>query len=68
MGIEYIPQEVLNKISDNSITHNIFKIPDNESIMCGFLCMAFIEYVVAGKSLLDYTILFSPNELKRMTK
>ena len=34
--IEYIPREVLNKIKDKSITHNIFKIQDNESIMCGF--------------------------------
>ena len=34
--IEYIPREVLNKIKDKSITHNIFRIQDNESIMCGF--------------------------------
>ena len=25
-GIEYIPQEVLNKIRDKSITHNVFRI------------------------------------------
>ena len=25
-GVEYIPQEVLNKIRDKSITHNIFRI------------------------------------------
>ena len=25
-GIEYIPQEVLNKIKDKSIAHNIFRI------------------------------------------
>ena len=31
-GIEYIPQEVLNKIKDKSITHNIFRIQDNGSI------------------------------------
>ena len=42
-GIEYIPQEVINKIEDKSITHNIFRIQDNESIMCGFYCIAFIE-------------------------
>ena len=42
-GIEYIPQEVLNKIIDKSITHNIIKLQDNESIMCGFYCIAFIE-------------------------
>ena len=29
-GIEYIPQEVLSKIKDKSITHNIFTIQDNE--------------------------------------
>ena len=43
--IEYIPQEVLNKIKDKQITHNIFRIQDNESIMCGFYYIAFIECV-----------------------
>ena len=67
-GIEYIPQEVLNKIRDKSITHNIFRIQDNESIMCGFYCIAFIEYMLAGKTLLDYTNLFSPNGYNRNDK
>ena len=43
-GIEYVPQEVLNKIRAKSITHNIFRMQNNESIMCGFYCIAFIEY------------------------
>ena len=51
--IEYIPQEVLHKIKDKSITHNIFGIQDNESIMCRFYCIAFIEYMLARKTLLD---------------
>ena len=63
-GIEYIPQEVLNKIRDKPITHNIFRIEDNESTMCGFCCIAFIEYMLAGKNLLDYTYLFSLNDYK----
>ena len=67
-GIEYIPQEVLNKIKDKSITHNIFRIQDNESIMCGFYCITFIEYMLAGKTLLDYTNLFSPNDYKKKDK
>ena len=66
--IEYIPQEVLNKIKDKSITHKIFRIQDNESIMCGFYCIAFIEYMLAGKSLLDYTNLFSSNDYKKNDK
>ena len=35
-GIEYIPQEALSKIKDKSITHNIFRIQDDYSIMCAF--------------------------------
>ena len=67
-GIEYIPQEALNKIRDKSITHNIFRIQDNESIMCEFYCIAFIEYMLAGKTLLDDTNLFSPNDYKKNDK
>ena len=66
--MEYIPQEVLNKIRDKSITHNIFRIKDNESIMCGFCCMAFIEYMLVEKAFLDYTNSFSPNDCKKMIK
>ena len=66
--IEYITVEVLNKIKDKSIAHNIFRIQDNESIMCGFYCIAFIEYMFARKSLLDYTNLFSLNDCKKNEK
>ena len=33
--------------------------------MCGFYCIAFIEYMLAGKTLLDYTNLFSLNNYKK---
>ena len=32
-GIEYIQQEVLNKIKDNSIIHNMFRVQDHDSII-----------------------------------
>ena len=41
--IEYISQEVLRKIKDKSSTQNIFRTQDNDSIMCGFYCIAFTE-------------------------
>ena len=50
-GIEYIPVEVLNEIRDKSNICYIFRIQDNESIMCGFYCIVFIEYMLAGKML-----------------
>ena len=67
-GIEYIPQEVLYKIKDKSITHNIFRIQENDCIMCEIYCIAFIEYMLAGRTLLDYTNLISMNVHKKMTK
>ena len=65
---EYIPLEVLNKIRDKSITYNLFRIQDDESIICGFYCIAFVEYMLAGKNLLDYTYLLSPNDYKKNNK
>ena len=46
--IEYIPQELLNKIKDKSITCNIFRIQFDDSIICGLYCITFIEYMLAG--------------------
>ena len=36
--------------------------------MCGFYCIAFLEYMLAGKTSLDYSNLSSLNDYKRMTK
>ena len=36
--------------------------------MCGFYCIVFIEDMLLGKTLLDYTNLFSPNEYKNNDK
>ena len=55
----------LNKIKDKPITHNIFRVQDNESIMCRFYFIAFKEYLLAGKTLLNFTNLFSPNDYKK---
>ena len=68
-GIRYITLGVLKKIKDISITHRIFRIQDNESIMCGFYCITFREYMLAGKTLLDhFLIYFVQITIKRMTK
>ena len=32
--------------------------------MCGCICIGFIDYMFMGKSLTDYTNLFSPNDFK----
>ena len=36
--------------------------------MCRFYCIVFIKHMRAGKTLLDYTNLFSPNDYKNNGK
>ena len=45
----------------------MFKIQDNESIICGVYCVAFIEYMLLEKNLLDYSY-FSLNDYKKNSK
>ena len=73
-GVEHIPKEI-NKFIDTTkssslernkkIKANIFRIQAYDSIMCGYFCIEFINYMLKGKRLLDYTNLFSPNDFKK---
>ena len=73
-GIEHIPKEI-NKfirskelgpaVRNNDIKSNIFRIQADESIMSRYFCIEFINYMLKGKTLLDYTNLFSPNDFKK---
>ena len=33
--------------------------------MCGYFCIGFIDFIVAGKSLIDFTSLFSTYGFKK---
>ena len=33
--------------------------------MCGYFCIAFIDFMFKGNSLTDYTNLFWPNDFKK---
>ena len=63
--IEHIPKEVKKFISNRNIISNIYRIQNYDSIMCGYFCIGFIDYMFKGKSLTDYTNLFSPNNCKK---
>ena len=67
-GIEYIPQKVANEIKRKTITHKIYTIQSDDSIMCEFFCIAFIEYTIAGKTLSGYINFFSPNDYQKNDK
>ena len=60
-GVEHISKEIKAFIKNRNIKTNIFRIQAYDSIMCGYFCIAFIDFMFKGKSLTDYTNLFSPN-------
>ena len=64
-GIEHIPKEVKKFIGSRNIISNIYRIQNSDSIMCGYFCIGFIDYMFRGKSLTDYTNLFSPNNFNK---
>ena len=64
-GIEHIPKEIEHAIGNKNIKGNIFRLQAYDSIMCGYFCIEFINYMLKGKTLLDYTNLFSPNDFKK---
>ena len=44
---------------------NIFRIQAYHSIMCGNICIGFIDFMLKNKILNDFTNLFSPNSFKK---
>ena len=43
-------------------------IHTTDLIMCWYFCIGCIDFILKGKSLLDYTNLFSPNDYENNDK
>ena len=67
-GVEHIPKEIKEFLGNKNIITNIYRIQAYDSIMCGYFCIEFIDFMLKGKSMLDYTNLFSPNDNKKNDK
>ena len=48
-------------IRNKNITTNNFRMQAFDSIMCGYFCIGFFDFMLKLKSLIDLTNLFSPN-------
>ena len=51
--IEHIPKEIEHAIGNKEIKASIFRLQAYDSIMCGYYCIEFINYMLKGKTLLD---------------
>ena len=47
------------------LEQHFFRIQVYDSIMCGYFCIGFIDFMLAGKTLTESTNLFSPNDFKK---
>ena len=69
-GVEHIPKEIktfINRPSSSAsqnrnIKTNIFRIQAHHSIMCGYFCIEFINFMFKGKTLTEFANLFSPHD------
>ena len=64
-GVEHIPKKIKTFINTKNIKTNIFRIQVYDAIMCGYFCIGFIDFILAGKTLTAFTNLFSTNIFKK---
>ena len=63
-GGEHVPKEIERFIGDKDIKRNIFRIQAYNSIMCGYFCIGFNDFMCANK----FISLFSPYEFEKNDK
>ena len=66
--VEHVPKEIKRFIRHKNTKTNIFRIQADNSIMCGYFCIGFIDFIFAGGSLIDFASLFSPYDFKKNDK
>ena len=64
-GVERISIEIRKVIGNKTVKTNIYRIRAYDSIVYGYLCIWLIDFMLKGKSLLEYTNLFSPDEYEQ---
>ena len=63
--LNIIPEEIKEFIGIRNIKSNIFRVPANNSIMFGYFCIGFIDFMLAGKTLVNFTSMFSLHDFEK---
>ena len=64
-GVEHVPEEIKEFVGNINLIANIFRVQANDSLMCGYFCIGFIDFMLAGKKLTDYTSWFFPYDFEK---
>ena len=63
--VEHIPKEIRTFINNKNIKTNIFRIQVFDSVTCGYFCIGFIDFMLAGKTLTEFKNLFHQITFKK---
>ena len=58
VGVEHIPEEIKEFVGNKNIIVNIFRVQANNSVMWGYFCIGFMDFMLAGKKLTNFTSFF----------
>ena len=64
-GVEHVPEEIKEFVGNKNIIANIFRVQANNSVICGFFYIGFIDFMLAGKKLTDFTNMFSLHDFEK---
>ena len=67
-GVEHVPKGIKRFIGHKDIKTTIFRIQAYNSIMCGYFCIGFIDFMFANKTLIDFTSFLSPYDFAKNDK
>ena len=70
-GVEHISKEIKTLIGNintmgSMVRKNLFRIQAYGSVICGYCCIGFIDFMFKGIKLTNFTNHFSTNDFKKM--
>ena len=63
--VEHVSEEIRDFIGHKNIISNIFRVQSNNSVMYGYFCIGFIDFMLAGKKLSDFPSMFFPYDFEK---
>ena len=66
--VEHVPIEIKKNIGQKNIKTNISRIQANNLVMIRYFCLRFIDFMLSGETLINYTRNFTRNENKNHKK
>ena len=64
-GVEHVPEKIKEFVGNKNIKASIFRVQANDSVMCGYYFIGFIDFMLAGKKLIYFTNMFSPHDFEK---